>query len=144
MRYLAIDLGERRTGLAVGDAETGLAAPLAVIAQPRGSEAFWHALRKAIDEHRPDALVIGLPLNMDDGAEGPAAKAARAFGAELAARWPLPIEFQDERLTSFAAYDRMARSGRTRRAKKQLRDALAAAELLRDYLERQRAEDAPQ
>ncbi len=134
MRFLAIDLGEKRTGLATGDDDTGLVTQGGVLVVPRGEELIDALLRK-IDEHAPDAIVIGLPLNMD-GSAGPQAKLVRAFGAALAERCSVPIEFQDERLTSFAADQQMARTGRTHRQKKGLRDALAAAEILRDYLTR--------
>ena len=76
---------------------------------------------------------MGLPLNMD-GTEGPAAKDARAFAEQVQQRCGLVVHLQDERLTSFEADQRMARSGRTRGEKKELRDALAAAALLEDFL----------
>jgi putative Holliday junction resolvase len=136
MRYLAIDLGDRRTGLAAGDDTTGLVSPAAVIEIRRG-EALIDAVLAQIHEHEPDAIVIGLPLNMD-GTEGDRAKIVRAFGEALAQRCTQPIHYQDERLTSFAADERMARTGRTHRQKKELRDALAAAEILRDFLDGQR------
>jgi putative Holliday junction resolvase len=134
MRYLAIDLGDKRTGLAVGDDESGLVTPLAVIELPCG-ERLIEAIQGQIYEHGPDAIVIGLPLNMD-GTEGNRAKLVRAFGRDLAERTNLPIHYQDERLTSYAADQHMARSGRTHKQKKQRRDALAAAEILRDFFER--------
>ena len=134
MRYLAIDLGERRTGLAAGDDETGLVTPLGVLEVPAGP-ALLEALGAAIAEHDPDALVVGLPLNMD-GTEGPAAKNARALGAALQARSGRPVHYQDERLTSFDAEGQLAGSGRTHRQKKKIRDALAAARILEDYLAR--------
>lgn len=135
MRYLAIDLGDKRTGLAVGDVETGFVTPLEVIQRSRTSQhaELLRAIRDAIDEHGPDGLVIGLPLNMD-GTEGDRAKIVRTFAAELAASTKLTIYFQDERLTSFAAEQHLDRSGRTHKQKKHLRDALAAAEILRDFL----------
>jgi putative Holliday junction resolvase len=136
MRYLAIDLGDRRTGLAVGDDQTGVVSPVAVIEIRRG-EALIDAVLAQIHEHEPDAIVIGLPLNMD-GTEGERAKIVGAFGAALSQRCTIPIHYQDERLTSFAADERLARSGRTHRQKKELRDALAAAEILRDYLDAKR------
>lgn len=133
MRYLAIDLGDRRTGLAVGDDNTNLVSPVAVIEIRRG-DALIDAVLAQIHEQEPDAIVIGLPLNMD-GTEGDRAQIARAFGEALAQRCTLPIHHQDERLTSFAADEQMARTGRTHRQKKELRDALAAAEILRDFLD---------
>jgi len=133
MRYLAIDLGDKRTGLAVGDDITQLVSPVGAIEEPRGIR-FDEALDRAIELHNPGALVIGMPYNMD-GSEGPRAKLVREFGEQLAARTGLPVHYQDERLTSERANQQMARTGRTHKQKKKLRDALAAAAILRDFLE---------
>ena len=132
MRYLAIDLGDKRTGLAAGDDETKLVSPLTVLEVPRG-EALLEAIIEQIAEQGADAIVVGLPLHMD-GTEGERAKIARTFGEQVRERTGKPVEYQDERLTSYAADGRMAQTGRTHKKKKQLRDALAAAEILRDYL----------
>lgn len=133
MRYLAVDLGAKRTGLAAGDDVTRLVQPVEVLQVPRGP-ALMDALAKAVDRHGPDAIVLGIPINMD-GSEGAAAKDVRAFAADLAARTRLPVHLQDERLTSFEADARMAQSGRTHKQKKELRDALAAAAILEDWLD---------
>jgi putative holliday junction resolvase len=137
MRYLAIDLGDKRTGLAVGDDITRTVSPAGMIEQPRG-EAFMRAIDKAVAEYGPGAIVIGLPLNMD-GTEGDAAKRVRELGRQIADATNLPVQYQDERLTSFAADQRMARTGRTHKQKKQIRDAIAAVEILRDFLESSRS-----
>jgi putative Holliday junction resolvase len=131
MRYICIDLGDKRTGIALGDEETDLISPIETIEAPKG-EALTAELLRVIQLHRPGALIIGLPINMDD-TEGPAAKSVRDFGQKLHEKTALPVYYQDERLTSYAADQHMARSGRTRKQKKQLRDALAAAEILRDF-----------
>ena len=132
MRYLAVDLGAKRTGLAAGDDVVRLVQPVEVVQVPRGP-ALLDALARAVDRHGPDELVVGLPLNMD-GTEGAGAKEAREFGALLAARVGIPVRFQDERLSSFEADERMARSGRTHREKRELRDALAACAILEAWL----------
>lgn len=132
MRYLAVDLGAKRTGLAAGDDVVGLVQPVEVVQVPRGP-ALLDALARAVDRHGPDALVLGLPLNMD-GTEGGATAEVRTFGAALAGRVKLPVHYHDERLSSFEADQRMARSGRTHRAKKELRDALAACAILESWL----------
>jgi putative Holliday junction resolvase len=138
MRYLAVDLGNARTGLAVGDDVTKIVSPLTVLEIPRQSPRLLDAIVEAIGQQQPDAIVLGITIERD-GTEGPQAKPAREFAAALSNRLPeLVIHFQDERLTSYAADQRMARTGRTRREKKQLRDALAAAEILRDFLEARR------
>ncbi len=133
MRYLAIDLGERRTGLAVGDDQTGVVTPLSVLELPRGG-GLIEALVKALQEHAPDEIVLGLPLNMD-GTEGAPAKRVREFARTLRKRCECLVHCQDERLTSYAADQSLARTGRTHKQKKGLRDALAAAEILRDFLD---------
>ena len=133
MRFLAIDLGDKRTGLAIGDDETRVASPLTVIEVARG-EALIDAIADSINEHAPDAIVIGLPLNMD-GTEGAQAKLVREFGEQLQGRCGVEVHYHDERLTSFAADQQMAGSGRTHKQKKRLRDALAAAEILRGFLD---------
>lgn len=141
MRYLSIDLGDKRTGLAAGDAITRMASPLTVIETPlaeRAGEALLDAVERAVQDYLGPAsskgeLVVGLPLNMD-GSEGPRARLVRDFASRVAERTGRPIHFQDERLTSAAADWSMARSGLTRQQKKNRRDALAAATLLQDFL----------
>ncbi|MEQ9461068.1 MAG: Holliday junction resolvase RuvX [Phycisphaeraceae bacterium] len=132
MRYLAIDPGARRTGLAVGDDETGIASPLEVIDTASEVERM-RRVHSAIASEEPDALVLGLPFNMD-GSEGPAAKRARAYAEVLSKATGLHVHLADERLTSAVADEQMARTGLTHKQKKQLRDALAAAALLRSFL----------
>ena len=140
MRYLAIDIGDKRTGLAVGDDETGVVSPLAVVevsTGERGGEAWLEAMAGAVAEqfgpYAQVELVVGLPLNMD-GTEGPRSKLVRAFAARLAERTGRAVVFHDERLSTAEADWSMARSGLTRGQKKARRDALAAAAILRDYL----------
>jgi putative pre-16S rRNA nuclease len=139
MRYVAVDLGDKRTGLAVGDSQTRVVTPLDVIESPisvRGGEQLLEDLARAVGEQLGAAgeLVVGLPLNMD-GTEGPRSKLAREFAARLSARTGHAVRFQDERLTSVEADWGMARTGMTRGEKKARRDALAAAVVLRDFLD---------
>lgn len=138
MRYLAIDLGERRTGLAVGDDQTKICSPIEVIETVHPSMRL-NRLTQVIEEHAPDELVLGLPLNMDD-TEGPAAKNARRFATELTDGFGLKVHLVDERLTSEAANQQLTEQGLTRGQKKSKRDALAAAEILRRFLEQVNAD----
>ena len=96
----------------------------------------------AIEAHDPDEIVLGLPLNMD-GTEGSRARRVRDIGRELSQRTDRPIHYQDERLTSYAAEGQLAGSGRTHREKKELHDALAAAEILRDFLKASPGDPTP-
>jgi len=131
MRFLAIDPGGRRTGLAVGDDATRIVTPLSPIVTASPAERLTQ-LARAIDRQGPDALVLGLPLNAD-GSEGPPATEARRFAGELHARFALSVHLADERLTSAAADAAMARSGLTHGQKKRRRDGQAAAAILRDF-----------
>jgi len=92
------------------------------------------AIANAIQEHAIDALVVGLPLNMD-GTLGQRVNITKQFAAQLAEKTNLPLHFQDERLTSAAAEEQLAGSGKTHKQKKKIRDALAATEILNDFLE---------
>ena len=132
---LGIDLGGKRTGLAFAETLSGLVMPIEVLHASEGPE-LDSALDNAIREHGPHRLVVGLPLNMD-GTEGPAAQKSRAMGENLQQRHGLPVEYQDERLTSFAAEADLAERKLNRRAKKNVADAHAAAEILRDWLAEQ-------
>ena len=147
MRYLAIDLGDKRTGLAVGDADTRLVGPVGVIEvsiEHGAGEALLTAIVAATAEHlgpppkQPGGashaeLVVGLPLNMD-GSEGARARIVREFAARIAARTGYAVRFQDERLSTADADWSMARRGLTHKQKKGRRDALAAAAILNDFL----------
>ncbi len=137
MRYLAIDLGDRRTGVACGDDILRLPSPVGMI-EANDREVLFKGLERFIREYGPDALIIGLPVNMD-GTEGPRAIMSREFAAECAKRFSIACEMQDERLTSFGAEQHLKQSGRTHAQKKKLRDALAACEVLKDFFGRPHA-----
>ncbi len=132
MRYLAVDLGDKRTGLAIGDDELRMAQPICVLEVPvdRG---LVDAIVKTIDKQDVDAIVMGLPLNMD-GSLGQRVSLTKTFANQLGKETNLPIHFQDERLTSSAAEEHLAGSGKTHKQKKKIRDALAATEILNDFL----------
>lgn len=97
-RLLAIDLGERRIGLAVADTESRSVRPLATIRRS-SDERDGRTLSRVVEEQRIDELVIGLPLNMD-GSEGEQAAKTRAWAAVQVEACGVPITWRDERLTS--------------------------------------------
>lgn len=143
MRYLCIDLGDKRTGIALGDAITRLASPVEVIEadiRVREGGVLLDAIARVVARElgppgaaRAAALVFGLPVNMD-GTEGPRAVLTRAFAARVGERTGFKVVFHDERLTSADAEWSLAGSGLTRKQKKERRDAVAAAAILRDFL----------
>lgn len=133
MRYLCIDPGDKRTGFAAGDDITRIASPLEVVTTSN-DDARLAAILRVIEENEPGELVIGLPLNMD-GSEGPQAKKTRTLAQQIEQRTGLRVHLFDERLTSYAAESQLSELDLTRGEKKQRRDALAAAVILRDFLE---------
>ena len=90
-----------------------------------------------ISEQGVGGLVVGLPLNMD-GSDGPSAQSARAFGRNWAARSPLPLVFQDERLSTSAVTRTLLEADASRRRRSDLVDKMAAAYILQGALDRLR------
>jgi putative Holliday junction resolvase len=131
MATAALDLGERRIGIAVTDADGMSVHPLRTL-ERRSFEADLQAIRNALGSREIDCLVVGLPLNMD-GSEGPMARHVRNLAARLGDALGLEVKFQDERLSSFEAGNRLGGSMR-RRKKKPPIDAVAAVVILEDYL----------
>lgn len=133
-RYLAIDLGDRRTGLAICDEEGILASPLETIDEPDRAVLLRRILETCVRE-RVTALVMGMPYNMD-GSEGPRAKVVRDFATKLAAAGAPPVHFEDERLSSFEADEKLKSTGMGWRDRKGRLDASAAVVILESYLAR--------
>ena len=132
---LAFDYGERRIGVAVGQATTGTASPAGVVSVSGAPD--WSALERCIQDWSPARLVVGLPYNMD-GSETALTGPCRVFAAELSRRFGLPVAFVDERLTSVAApadLREARRSGaRRRRVRREDVDANAARLILETWL----------
>lgn len=135
-RVMAFDFGLASIGVAVGNAHTGTATP-AGAASARNGRPDWSRLDALVREWQPDLLVVGAPLNMD-GSDSEMAGNARRFLRRLQARYHLPCQMTDERLTTFEA--RMT-PGAGPRNKPEL-DAAAACVILESWF-RAVAEGAP-
>jgi len=135
MRYLAIDYGTKRTGAAICDPSETIVSPLAVI---EGQKDLLDRIVRIVETENVGAIVLGLPLNMDDSI-GPQAKLVFQFAEQLKSRLSIPIYFQDERLTSFAAEQKSANIESSRKKKQKRLDAIAAAAILEAFLERKGA-----
>ena len=131
MRYLAIDYGDKHTGLAVCDAAETIASPLTVI---HGQKDLLKKISDIVEAENVEAVVLGLPLNMDDS-QGHQAKITFKFADQLKACLDIPVHFQDERLSTFSAEEKLAAADFTRGKKKKRLDAVAAAEILEAFLE---------
>ena len=132
MRFLGIDYGTRRIGLAAGD-ELGIATPLPalVVAELAGRR---RALADVIRQRRIEEIVLGYPLNMD-GSAGFKAKEMEALAAELREEFGLPVHLVDERLTSHIAEQGMNQKQLREIRAKGIVDSRAAAVILQDYLD---------
>lgn len=141
-RWLAVDYGARRIGTALSDRAGTIAFPHRTLdGQDRPREDARVVLREA-EAEEADAIVVGLPINMD-GSEGPQARRTRKFAEALAEIAHRPIELWDERLTSFQADEWLDQADVAPGRRRGLRDALAAKALLQSFLDARRAPDAP-
>lgn len=145
MRILALDVGERRIGVAAADSGTRVALPVGVVERSEPA-ADADAIARLIEEQKAEALVLGLPISLN-GSLGPQAQAVRAFGDQLTGYLDLPVEYWDERLSTVEAQhrleppakharkDKRSRSAKGRRASPGRIDAMAAAIILQSYLD---------
>lgn len=140
MRILGLDIGSKRIGIAISDAEGGIAFPSGKIDR-KGRERDLEALRALIEERGVERVVVGLPKHMD-GREGVEARAARDFAADLARVTGLPVDTLDERLTTVEAERVLQATGRRGKKKRDVVDSVAASIILGTYLDKLRNERA--
>lgn len=129
---LGFDFGMKRIGVAVGQTITQTARPLTTLAAKAGVPQ-WDNLNKLIKMWQPDALVVGIPLNMD-GSEQPLTVAARQFAAALNAHYQLPIYEMDERLSTKDARERLFAEGGYKALQNGQIDSVAAQLILQNWL----------
>ncbi len=137
MRFLGIDYGERRVGLALSDPTGMIAGPHTTLKRRRGKRPPVAAVETVIREHGVTGVVVGLPLDLH-GEETAWTREVRAFGDALGERTGLPVHYIDERMTSVRA-ERAVRSiglPKGERERKERVDAAAAALILQTYLDR--------
>ncbi|MCG8408471.1 MAG: Holliday junction resolvase RuvX [Phycisphaerales bacterium] len=133
-RIIGIDYGVRRIGVALGDQETGIATPLTTVEGCHNVSRDAAALAELAAAESAAAFVVGLPMNMD-GSEGPQAALTRRFATELERLSELPVHFQDERLSSYAAGEVLSSTGLSRKKRRALNDPVAAQKILQAYLD---------
>jgi putative holliday junction resolvase len=136
LRLLGLDLGEKTIGVALSDRLLTVATPMQTL--KRGKFAADAArLDIIISEQGVGGLVVGLPLNMD-GSDGPSAQSARAFGRNWAGHSPMPLMFQDERLSTSAVTRTLIEADTSRKKRGEVVDKMAAAYILQLALDRLR------
>jgi putative Holliday junction resolvase len=131
-RLLALDLGAKSVGVAVSDELRITANPLAAIAR-RSWKDLLSRVANMIQAYDARGLVIGLPLSLD-GAEGSAAREARAAAAKFQLSLQIPVYLQDERLTTVTATAHLKEAGRSARDIKRQVDSESATVILGDFI----------
>jgi putative Holliday junction resolvase len=137
---IGLDHGARRIGVAVGDTETGMAFARPAIHR-RNLASDLHAVEELARAEAAELVVIGLPLHAD-GSEGDQATLARAFGEGLADSG-MRVVYEDERLTSWEAGERLRESGRRPTRESGELDSTAARLILQQYLDARRRTGPP-
>lgn len=132
---LGIDHGSKRIGLAISDAGGKIALPAGTL-ESKGLKRDLAAIREIVEARQVERIVVGLPIHMD-GRRGPQAQAAQAFADRLARELGLPVDTIDERWTTREAERALRATGRKGKKQRAVVDSVAAALLLRTYLERE-------
>jgi len=132
-RYLGVDLGDVRTGLAVSDALGSMAHGLKTV-KPRGKNELCEMIRTICEEEGIRKVIIGNPVNMD-GSHGPRSEKAQRFAEFLSETTGLETEMVDERMTTMAAARFMNETDTRGKKRKDSIDTLSAEIILQNYLD---------
>ena len=135
-KYLGVDYGDKRTGLAECDLSGQLASGICTISEG-GMRKTAERVKKEAESRACKKIIVGLPKNMD-GSEGPRADVVKAFVAILSEITEIPIEFWDERMSTMAAYRFLDGAGTFGKKRKEVIDTLSAELILQGYLDRER------
>jgi putative Holliday junction resolvase len=133
VKYIGLDVGNKRVGVACGDSEVRIATPLGVITRV-SIEQDACALAKIAREYDVTQLIVGLPRNMD-GTQGAQADAVIAYAEKIAQVINLPLTLWDERLSTVEATKRTHETGARGKKSRRGLDAIAAAVILQDFLD---------
>ncbi|MGT2829739.1 Holliday junction resolvase RuvX [Streptococcus hillyeri] len=137
MRIMGLDVGSKTVGVAISDplGFTAQGVEIIKIDEEAGNFGF-DRLGELVKEYRVDKFVVGLPKNMNN-TEGPRVEASRSYGEKIAELFSLPVDYQDERLTTVQAERMLVEQADISRGKrKKVIDKLAAQLILQNYLDR--------
>lgn len=136
MRIMGLDVGSKTVGVAVSDLMRWTAQGVEIIRIDEEKEEFGlERLAELVREYEIEKFVVGLPKNMNNTI-GPRALASQAYGKMIAEKFQLPVDYQDERLTTVQAERMLIQEANTSRAKrKKVIDKLAAVMILQNYLD---------
>ena len=136
MRVLGIDLGSKRIGIATSDRSGTIATPYTVLLRCGSMGGDHRNIAQMVGEEEAEAVIVGLPLNMD-GSEGKAAQAARVEAARMATVVGVPVHVHDERLTTVEADRVLMEQKMNAQARRRVVDKVAAAVMLQSWLDTQ-------
>ncbi|KGM36354.1 putative Holliday junction resolvase [Streptococcus sinensis] len=134
---MGLDVGSKTVGVAISDPLGFTAQGLEIIQINEEKEQFgFERLTELVEQYKVDKFVIGLPKNMNN-TSGPRVDASRAYGEKIAKLFQIPVDYQDERLTTVAAERMLIEQADISRSKrKKVIDKLAAQLILQNYLDR--------
>ena len=137
MRIMGLDVGSKTVGVAISDPLGFTAKGMKIIKNDEEKGEFGlERLTELVEQYKVDQFVVGLPKNMNN-TSGPRVEASQAYGDLLTERYKLPVEYQDERLTTVAAERMLIEQADISRGKrKKVIDKLAAQLILQNYLDR--------
>ena len=137
MRIMGLDVGSKTVGVAISDPLGFTAQGLEIIQIDEEKEQFgFERLTELVEHYKVDKFVLGLPKNMNN-TSGPRVEASKAYGEKVAQLFQIPVEYQDERLTTVAAERMLIEQADVSRSKrKKVIDKLAAQLILQNYLDR--------
>ena len=137
MRIMGLDVGSKTVGVAISDPLGFTAQGLEIIQIDEEKEQFgFERLTELVEQYKVDKFVLGLAKNMNN-TSGPRVEASKAYGEKIAQLFQIPVEYQDERLTTVAAERMLIEQADVSRSKrKKVIDKLAAQLILQNYLDR--------
>ena len=136
-KYLGVDYGDKRTGLAECDISGLIAGGIGTISEG-GMRKTAIKVAEEAEKRSCKKIIIGLPKNMD-GSEGPRADVIKAFGALLGELTDISIDYYDERMTTMVAYRFLGETGTYGKKRKDTVDTLSAQIILQNYIDRERS-----
>lgn len=137
-RIMALDIGDRRIGIAISDGLGLTAQPLFTLHRTSSVREDIRSIARMVRKHEVKEIVVGLPLHIS-GEESPQTIKTKKFAEELAERVGLPMHYVDERLTSLEADDLMKQTGASPQDRKARIDQVAAALILQGFLDARRS-----
>lgn len=134
MRFVGIDYGQKRIGIAVSDSQGRVALPVQSFVRTKDRKGDIRRLASLIKEYEPAKIIVGLPVGLS-GRPGPSAEAVKRFVSELSAEVAVEVLLQDERFSTVEASRRLREANMSEKAQRSVIDAAAAAIILQTWLE---------